>query len=252
VRKAYQRPVDAKTVDRLVTLAENTYTRSGKTFEAGIAQAMVAVLASPRFLFREEATEPSLAGQTYPFVDEYSLASRLSYFLWSSMPDDELQRLAGAKQLRANLTTQFERMLSDPRSDALTKNFVGQWLQSRDIESVSIDARRCSLEEAARTRTRSGAASVSTRAARQAGESLTADEKDELEKIRKTFFRRNGAPLRAELNGDLRQAMRQETEKTFEYILREDRRLLELIDSDYTFLNERLAKTLRDHERRRR
>jgi hypothetical protein len=212
VRKAYRRPVDSKTVDRLVTLAESTYTRSGKTFEAGIAQAMVAVLASPRFLFREEATEPSLAGQTYPFVDEYSLASRLSYFLWSSMPDDELQRLAGAKQLRANLTTQFERMLSDPRSDALTKNFVGQWLQSRDIESVSIDARQVLAREAAPDPDQERRRQRFRELRDKPEESLTADEKDELEKIRKTFFRRNGVPLCAELNGDLRRAMRQETE----------------------------------------
>ena len=115
--------------------------QKGKTFEAGIGQAMVAVLASPRFLFREESAEPA-GGKTHPFVDEYALASRLSYFFWSSMPDDELLRLAGEKKLRANLDAQLKRMLADPKSEAFVRNFVGQWLQTRDIETVSIDARQ--------------------------------------------------------------------------------------------------------------
>ena len=99
-----------------VAMADSVSSQPGSTFEAGVAQAMVAVLASPRFIFREEALEPLQPGQVNPFVDEYALASRLSYFFWSSMPDDELFRLAGRHQLRAQLPAQVTRMLADPRA----------------------------------------------------------------------------------------------------------------------------------------
>ena len=242
VQKAYRRPVETETVDRLTGLAERTYQQPGKTFEEGIGQAMVAVLASPRFLFREEGTEPSGASRGHPFVDEYALASRLSYFCWSSMPDQELLRLAGEGQLRKNLTAQTKRLLADPKSEALVRNFVGQWLQTRDIETVQIDARQ--------VLSRDGPADPAFEQQRQRfrelrdkrEDDLTPEEKKELEEIRGMFGRRFGRPPRAELNGDLRRAMRQETEKCFDYILREDRSLLELIDSNYTFLNERLAR----------
>src|SRR6185369_14292866 len=84
--RAYRGPVDEATLDRLVKLAESVYGQQGQSVEAGISQAMVAVLASPSFLFREEAADPASAKKSFPYVDEYSLASRLSYFLWSSMP----------------------------------------------------------------------------------------------------------------------------------------------------------------------
>ncbi len=242
VQKAYRRPVDARTVDRLVALAESTYTQKGKEFEQGIGQAMVAVLASPRFLFREESAEQS-GGKVHPLVDEYALASRLSYFFWSSMPDAELLRLAGEKKLRANLAAQTKRIMADRKSEAFVRNFVGQWLQTRDIETVQIDARQVLSREAAadpdfeKRRLR-------FRELRDKDEaSLTPEEKKELEEIRGTFFRRSGrGGPRAELTGDLRRAMRQETEKTFDHVIRENRSLLELLDSDYTFLNERLAR----------
>ena len=137
--RAFRRPVDDATKDRLAALAEAVSSREGQTFEAGVAQAMAAVLTSPRFLFREEAAEAGSTGR-YPLVDEYALASRLSYFLWSSMPDAELFRLAGEHKLRANLQAQVERMLADPRSAEFIRNFVGQWLQARDIETVLINA----------------------------------------------------------------------------------------------------------------
>src|SRR5262249_26134680 len=108
--RAFPRPLDAATVDRLVRLAEATAAKPGKTFEAGIAQAMVVVLASPRFLFREEGMVPGSADK-HPLLDEYALASRLSYFLWSSMPDEELFRLAAVNRLRANLSAQLDPML---------------------------------------------------------------------------------------------------------------------------------------------
>ena len=90
--KAFRRPVDDRTLDRLVAIAEGIYRQPGHRFEQGVARAMVAVLASPRFVFRVEATEPKASppATKHPYIDEYALASRLSYFLWSTMPDDEL------------------------------------------------------------------------------------------------------------------------------------------------------------------
>src|SRR5205807_199432 len=107
------------------------------------AHAMVAVLASPRFLFRLEEPAKMVPKSrspviTPPLVDEYSLASRLSYFLWSTMPDDELFRLAAGGELRKNLPAQVKRMLADARAENLVQNFTGQWLQTRDVEGISV------------------------------------------------------------------------------------------------------------------
>ncbi len=241
VRKAYRHPVESSTVDQLVSLAESTSAQKGKTFEEGIGQAMIAVLASPRFLFREEALEPISNSGTHPWVDEFALASRLSYFYWSSMPDDELFRLAGERKLRANLKSQMSRLLADRRAEGLVRNFVGQWLQARDVENVQIDARQVLFRESApdpdfeKRRQR-------FRELRDRGEdTLLPAEKKEVDDMRAEFSKRFSKPPRAELNADLRRAMRQETEKVFDYVLREDRSLLELLDSNYTFLNERLA-----------
>ena len=125
--RAFRRPVDDATKERLAALAEGVSAR-GQTFEAGVAQAMAAVLTSPRFLFREEGVEASSTAR-YPLVDEYALASRLSYFLWSSMPDAELYRLALEHKLREQLGAQVDRMLADSRSAEFIHNFVGQWLR---------------------------------------------------------------------------------------------------------------------------
>lgn len=241
-RRAFRRPVDTATVDRLAALAEGVYGDGKKPFEAGIRQAMVAVLASPRFLFREESPDPVATHGKYPFVDEYALASRLSYFFWSTMPDEELLRLAGSGQLRANLEPQVRRMMSDARFDGFLRNFVGQWLQTRDIENVSIDARQVLAREAIPDLAFESKRER-FRALRQRTESdLTPDERKELEQIRPEIVKRNTAPVRVDFNGELRRAMRQETEKTVAYVIREDRSLRELLDSDYEFLNERLAK----------
>ncbi len=242
VEKAYRRPVDSETVDRLVRLAESAYGQPGKTFEAGIGQAMTAVLASPRFLFREEAAEPTPRAQVYPTVDEYALASRLSYFFWSSMPDDELIRLAGQKNLRKHLPGQVNRLMADARFNGFIRNFTGQWLQTRDIESVSIDSRQVLARENTPDPDAEKNGARFRELFNKPEESLTDGEKKELADARVAFRKRTATPLRAEMTGDLRRAMRQETEKTLEYILREDRSLIELLDSDYTFLNERLAK----------
>jgi mono/diheme cytochrome c family protein len=239
--KAFRHPVDEATSDRLAALAEAVWSRQGGTFESGVAQAMAAVLSSPRFLFREETIEAGATGR-YPLVAEYDLASRLSYFLWSSMPDAELIRLAGAHQLRANLPAQVERMLADPRSSEFFHNFVGQWLQARDIETVIVNApavmsrdqKPDPVAERQRARFRE--------LIRKAPEELSEAEKKELQQSRNSFIGSLRRYREFDLTGDLRRAMRNETEMLFEHIVRENRTLLELLDCDYTFLNERLAK----------
>jgi hypothetical protein len=238
--RAFRRPVDAVALDHLTGVAERVYNQPTHTFESGVAQAMTAVLASPSFIFREDRTLPLQAGQAYPFVDEYSLASRLSYFLWSSMPDEELMRLAGAGQLRANLSAQLKRMLNDERAQELVKNFTGQWLQARDIATVPITAEDVYLrdhpdpayEEARETLRRISAIPQPNR---------TPEDTAAMQAARQaTFaFARQQKP---DLTPALRAAMLKETEMTFAHILQEDRSLLELLDSNYTFLNESLAK----------
>jgi mono/diheme cytochrome c family protein len=141
VRKAFRRPADDKTLDRLVHIAELVYTQPDKTFEQGVSQALVAVLASPRFLFRMEEADPKTPkGAAFAYIDEYSLASRLSYLIWSTMPDDELFRLAERGELRANLKGQVQRMLQDNRAGELSRNFAGQWLKARNVDHVPLNA----------------------------------------------------------------------------------------------------------------
>ena len=239
--RAFRRPVDRETLDRLVGLADRIAAEEGRTFEAGVGQAMAAVLTSPRFLFREEGMAPG-SSDRYPLIDESALASRLSYFLWSTMPDDELFRLAANGKLREHLPAQVDRMLADRRSEELIENFVGQWLQSRDIEGVNISASsvlardRPSDPDYERRRERF------RELYRKPIEALNAAEKAELDEARKQFFRSSSRSKEFELTGSLRRAMRKETELLFDHILREDRSLLELLDADYTFLNERLAR----------
>jgi hypothetical protein len=139
--RAFRRPVDEPTLTRLVTLAESIAKQPKMTFESGIGHALAAILASPRFLFRAEVQpEPNNAGKVIP-IDEFALASRLSYFLWSSLPDDELIKLAREGKLRANLRAQVDRLLADARAQRFVENFVGQWLQTRDVEGVNVDVR---------------------------------------------------------------------------------------------------------------
>ncbi len=137
--RAFRRPLDLATRERLVSIAEARWSQPGETFESGIAQSIVALLASPRFLFRAETTLPANPGDAFPLIDEWSLASRLSYLLWSTLPDEESFALAQQGALRNNLKSQVARMLADERANAFVENFVGQWLQTRDIEGVSIN-----------------------------------------------------------------------------------------------------------------
>lgn len=247
--RAFRRPVDSNTVERLVTLAEVVYSQPDKTFENGIAYATAAVLASPRFLFRiEEAAPDTPRGARYAYVDEYSLASRLSYFLWSTMPDAELFRLADRGELRKNLPAQIRRMLDDPRSEALVENFTGQWLQTRDVEGISINARevlardsgieRELREEQAARQARQAQRNAQATDLSQTNAPGVTNQVAQAESARRRF---NRFRPRVELDGDLRAAMKRETHMSFSTIMREDRSVTELIDSDYTFLNQKLA-----------
>src|SRR2546425_317058 len=125
-------------VDRLLRLFALADT-NGESFEQSVKLALEAVLVSSSFLFRGELQpDPTNPSVVQP-VDEFALASRLSYFLWSSLPDDELCALAGRKALRKNLEQQVKRMLKDPQAQALVDNFAGQWLQVRNLKLVAPD-----------------------------------------------------------------------------------------------------------------
>jgi mono/diheme cytochrome c family protein len=135
--RAYRRPATPAEVERLLTLVDAAQAR-GDRWEAGVQTALEAVLVSPKFLFRVELDDrPDTAGPHA--LDEYQLACRLSYFLWSSMPDDELVDLAGKMQLTANLDGQVRRMLKDPKAHALVDNFFMQWLQLRRLNTFAPD-----------------------------------------------------------------------------------------------------------------
>ena len=201
--RAFRRPIAPAMLDQLVKIARDYQASAGRTFEEGVGRAMMAVLASPRFLFRVEEPIKGAAGQAFAPVDDYALASRLSYFFWSTMPDEELFGLAERGELRRELRAQVARMLKDPRSQAFIRHFTGQWLQARDVESIPINARVIFGQNAPQAiRNREG---------------------------------------RVDFDSPFRKLMRSETEMYFEHVIREDRSLLELIDSDYTFLNDKLA-----------
>ena len=139
--KAFRRPPGERIVAGLTNMALNRNKEEGAKFVDGVKLAVAAVLTSPRFLFRREAqAEPDNPGKVVP-IDQFALASRLSYFLWSSTPDAELLGLAAKGQLRGELRAQVDRMLSDRKADRMVENFVGQWLQARDLVSLDIDVR---------------------------------------------------------------------------------------------------------------
>jgi hypothetical protein len=162
--RAWRRPIHDDELDRLM----NLYTlarSSGESFESSVKYAMKAVLVSSSFLFRGEvdafspspskrergsegrtpmsagmvSNSPSYAANSIEPISEYALASRLSYFLWSSTPDDELLFLAAQHELRSHLRQQVKRMMSSPKFDAFAENFAGQWLQFRNMDSVHPD-----------------------------------------------------------------------------------------------------------------
>ena len=141
-RRAFRRPIDANDLGVLLPFYEAGRREGG--FERGIEQALARLLVSPSFLFRIELDPVDAAsGRAYP-VEDLSLASRLSFFLWSSLPDDELIELADRGGLSDPdvLERQVRRMLADPRADALADNFAGQWLYLRNVPAARPDFRR--------------------------------------------------------------------------------------------------------------
>ncbi len=131
MRKAYRRPVPTEDIDRVMRLYDKA-TERDDPFEERLKLAFKAVLVSPHFLFRTEAEPASVQLEA---ISDHELASRLSYFLWSTMPDDELSRLADAGQLHQTdvLLAQTERMLNDPRSEHFAEQFMGQWLGTHEV-----------------------------------------------------------------------------------------------------------------------
>lgn len=232
--RAFRRPADDDTLNKLVDLAEQVYTQTNMTFEAGVAHAMVPMLASPRFLFRVDKVETE-TDTKFPLIDEYSLASRMSYFLWSTMPDEGLFKLAESRQLRANLDEQIQRMLADERSAALAANFVGQWLRTRDVTKTSIDPVAALGLQAEYDELRAEFRGRRTRNTRLE-DAPQGEEGKRLARYREISEKRDL------LDGETRNAMRRETEMLFETIFRDNRSLLDMINPNYTFVNEKLAK----------
>jgi mono/diheme cytochrome c family protein len=184
--RAYRRGLLDDEVETLLGFYQQG--RADGDFESGIQQAVARILVAPSFLYRvEEEPKGVRPGETYR-ISNLELASRLSFFLWSSIPDDELLDVATKGRLRDQtvLEQQVKRMLADARSEALTTNFAGQWLYLRDLANVQTSA---------------------------------------------TNF-----------DDNLRQAFRRETELLFSTVVRDDRSIIDLLNADYTFVDERLAR----------
>jgi mono/diheme cytochrome c family protein len=245
ITRAFRRPADERTVERLSGLAMESASAPGSSFERGIARALTAVLASPRFLFRMEETLSEADPKAHPLLDEYALASRLSYFLWSTMPDETLYQLAEKGELRKNLSSQVARMLEDGRSDEFVSNFAGQWLQTRDVESVSIDARVVLARDAGQEKDMRERFEKFRRLNREIDEAEKNHDTAKIEELKKeraemrAKFGNGGR--RIEFGGSLRTAMKREAEMLFRHLLRTDGSVLDLVDNDSTFLNEELA-----------
>jgi cytochrome c5 len=189
-RRAFRRPLAKGDMEAPLALYREERAAGGD-FDAGIRAGLARILTSPAFLFRSEQDAAGAAAGAAHRVTELELASRLSFFLWSSIPDDGLLNLAIAGRLRAPgvLDAQVRRMIADPRADALTAGFTGQWLQLRNLDKVTPDLL-----------------------------------------------------LFPDFDDNVRQALRRETELLFGSIVRDDRPALDLLDADYTFVNERLAR----------
>ncbi len=186
VELAFRRPVKEGEAERYLVFLDRAKAE-GQSVEYAIRQALAVVLASPSFLFREE---PVLDGGDggKALIDEHALASRLSYFLWFSMPDERLRELADKGELRKNLHAEIKRMVESRKSSEFVANFVGQWLQLRDMDAVSPNEK-----------------------------------------------------LYGKMGGDLKDAMRRETELLVEQVMKENLPIRTLLSADYTFVNEMLA-----------
>ena len=189
-RRAYRHPVAAGDIEAPMSFYKRA--RQSGSFDDGIRAGVARVLSSPYFLYRiEKDPEGARSGTAHP-VSGTELASRLSFFLWSSIPDEKLLDLGVAGRLREPevLAEQVRRMLKDERADALVENFTGQWLQLRNLEVKAVP--------------------------------------DLL--------------MFPDFDDNMRKGFRKETEMLFGYILREDRSALDLMNADYTFVDEQLAR----------
>lgn len=178
-RRAYRRPVDSGEIEKLLSFYQAG--RNNGDFEDGIQNALRLILANPKFLFRAESNPEGLAAGARYRISDIELASRLSFFLWSSIPDEELLGVAEQNRLHepAELERQVGRMLADPKADALVKNFAGQWLLLRNLQSQTRDQNLFpnfddNLRQALRTETEMLFASI-MREDRNVVELLTAD-----------------------------------------------------------------------------
>jgi len=189
-RMAYRKPLTDASLATLMDFYRKGRANNGN-FESGIESALQFILASPEFLFRFEPDPANINPKTAYRLDDIALASRLSFFLWSSIPDDELLTVAGQGKLKdpALLEQQIKRMLADKRSAAMTANFAEQWLFLRNLKTTVPDLQAF-----------------------------------------------------PDFDDNLRRAMKEETTLFFDSIMREDRSVVELLNADYTFVNERLAR----------
>jgi hypothetical protein len=189
--RAYRRPATHEEITRLFGIVLSAE-KDGEQSDPALQLAMEAALVSPHFLFLQNQTarDPVSTGDPVP-INDFELASRISYFLWSSMPDEQLFRVAaqGSLHRRENLRLQVNRMLRDHKARALAENFAGQWLQTRKLNEFTPDP-----------------------------------------------------ILYPDFDDSLREAMLMETELFFDSIRDKDRAVLEFLDADYTFVNERLAR----------
>jgi hypothetical protein len=188
--RAFRRPITDSDLELLLSFYKSGR-EGGGSFEKGIQMGLRRILADPEFVFRFEKDPANLAVGSAHRVTDIELASRLSFFLWSSIPDDELLSAAEQGRLKepAVLEKQVRRMLKDPRSESLSTNFAGQWLYLRKLKTAGPDQQ-----------------------------------------------------VYPDFDDNLRQTFQRETELFFENIVREDRNVFDLMNADYTFVNERLAK----------
>ena len=184
--KAFRRPARETDLETLLGFYQEGRNSGG--FEHGIEAALARILVDPSFTFRFEREPPGIAPGRIYAISDIELASRLSFFLWSSIPDEELLRLAEQNKLHDPriLAHQTRRMLADPKASALAANFAGQWLYLRELKNARPEAR--------------------------------------------------------DFNDNLRQSFQRETELFFDSMVREDRSVVNLLNADYTFVDERLAK----------
>jgi mono/diheme cytochrome c family protein len=189
-RIAYRKPLNDASLATLMDFYQRGRANNA-SFESGIESALQFILASPEFLFRFEPDPSNIAANTVYRIDDLALASRLSFFLWSSIPDDQLLTVASQGKLKdpVVLQQQVKRLLADRRSNALIANFAEQWLFLRNLKAAAPD----------------------------------------LEAF-------------PDFDDNLRRAMKEETTLFFDSIMREDRSVLDLLNADYTFVNERLAR----------